>query len=248
MCSSDLQGLLQALLVRPIAGDPTGATHEIIAGERRFRAAQLAGLTDVPVMIKDVDDQAAAAMALIENMQREDLNPLEEALGIQRLIKEFQFTHEQAADAVGRSRSAVSNLLRLLNLAKPVQAMLMAGGIDMGHARALLAVDPATQITLGNEIIAQGLSVRETEKRVVRATTGKSGVPAAAREKSRDLVRLEDEKRSDLQGTGLGLWGVKLLVETMGGEIRVESCQEAGARFTIRIPPLQAPRQKEERV
>ncbi len=195
------QGLLQALLVRPIAGDPTGATHEIIAGERRFRAAQLAGLTDVPVMIKDVDDQAAAAMALIENMQREDLNPLEEALGIQRLIKEFQFTHEQAADAVGRSRSAVSNLLRLLNLAKPVQAMLMAGGIDMGHARALLAVDPATQITLGNEIIAQGLSVRETEKRVVRATTGKSGVPAAAREKSRDLVRLEEELSDALATT-----------------------------------------------
>lgn len=115
------QGLLQAILVRPISDGKSGVTHEIIAGERRFRAAQLVGLTEVPVLIKEVDDKAAAAMALIENMQREDLNPLEEAQGIQRLINEFNFTHEQAAGSVGRSRSAVSNLLRLLNLAKPVQ-------------------------------------------------------------------------------------------------------------------------------
>ena len=155
------QGLLQALLVRPIRDAKNGATHEIIAGERRFRAAQLAGLKEVPVLVRDVDDKAAAAMALIENMQREDLNPLEEAQGIQRLIEEFSFTHEQAAASVGRSRSAVSNLLRLLNLAKPVQAMLMAGDLDMGHARALLAVDSATQITLGTQIVAKGLSVRE---------------------------------------------------------------------------------------
>ena len=199
------QGLLQALLVRPITDGRNGVTHEIIAGERRFRAAQLAGLTDVPVMIKEVDDQAAAAMALIENMQREDLNPLEEAQGIQRLIQEFSFTHEQAAESVGRSRSAVSNLLRLLNLAKPVQAMLMAGDIDMGHARALLAVDSATQIALANEIIAKRMSVRDAEKLVVRTTTGQTAASSAApKEKSRDLARLEEEL-SDALATSVSI-------------------------------------------
>ena len=188
------QGLLQAILVRPISHGKAGVTHEIIAGERRFRASQLAGLTEVPVLVREVDDQGAAAMALIENMQREDLNPLEEAQGIQRLIEEFKFTHEQAAESVGRSRSAVSNLLRLLNLAKPVQAMLMAGDIDMGHARALLAVDSATQIALANEVIAKRLSVRETEKLVVRATTeDPAGKGAKGKEKSRHLLRLEEE-------------------------------------------------------
>ena len=188
------QGLLQAILVRPINDGKPGVTHEIIAGERRFRASQLAGLTEVPVLVREVDDQGAAAMALIENMQREDLNPLEEAQGIQRLIEEFRFTHEQAAESVGRSRSAVSNLLRLLNLARPVQAMLMAGDIDMGHARALLAVDSATQIALANEVIAKRLSVRETEKLVVRATTEDQTVKGAkGKEKSRDLLRLEEE-------------------------------------------------------
>ncbi len=188
------QGLLQAILVRPISDGKAGVTHEIIAGERRFRASQLAGLSEVPVLVREVDDQGAAAMALIENMQREDLNPLEEAQGIQRLIEEFRFTHEQAAESVGRSRSAVSNLLRLLNLAKPVQAMLMAGDLDMGHARALLAVDSATQIALANQVIAKRLSVRETEKLVVRATTDDApGKGGAGREKSRDLLRLEEE-------------------------------------------------------
>lgn len=189
------QGLLQAILVRPIADGKAGITHEIIAGERRFRAAQLAGLTDVPVLVRDVDDQGAAAMALIENMQREDLNPLEEAQGIQRLIDEFHFTHEQAAQSVGRSRSAVSNLLRLLNLAKPVQSMLMAGDIDMGHARALLAVDAATQIALATEVVAKRMSVRDAEKLVVRHAAGQQGGAAgrAARDKSRDIVRLEEE-------------------------------------------------------
>jgi len=189
------QGLLQAILVRPISDGQQGVTHEIIAGERRFRAAQLAGLTEVPVLVRDVDDQGAAAMALIENMQREDLNPLEEAQGIQRLIDEFHFTHGQAAHSVGRSRSAVSNLLRLLNLAKPVQAMLMAGDIDMGHARALLAVDAATQIALANEVVAKRMSVRDAEKLVVRHTAGqlpgKNG--AGGKEKSRDITRLEEE-------------------------------------------------------
>jgi ParB family chromosome partitioning protein len=188
------QGLLQAILVRPIEGGPKGVDYEIIAGERRFRAAQLAGLTEVPVIVKDVDDQAAAAMALIENMQREDLNPLEEAQGIKRLIDDFSFTHEQAATSVGRSRSAVSNLLRLLSLCKPVQAMLMANELDMGHARALLSVDSATQISLATQIISQRLSVREAEKLVVRATTGPIERQAAAtKEKSRDVTRLEEE-------------------------------------------------------
>jgi ParB family chromosome partitioning protein len=196
------QGLLQAILVRPISDGKSGVTHEIIAGERRFRAAQLVGLTEVPVLIKEVDDKAAAAMALIENMQREDLNPLEEAQGIQRLINEFNFTHEQAAGSVGRSRSAVSNLLRLLNLAKPVQGMLMAGDIDMGHARALLAVDSATQITLANQIVGRRLSVREAEKLVVRTTTGQDvSKGGKTKEKSRDLERLEEELSDALATT-----------------------------------------------
>jgi len=189
------QGLLQAILVRPIASPNGQARYEIIAGERRFRAAQLAGLTEVPVLVKEVDDEATAAMALIENIQREDLNPLEEAQGIHRLIADFNFTHEQAATAVGRSRSAVSNLLRLLNLAKPVQTMLMAGDIDMGHARALLATDAATQITLANQIVAKRLSVRDAEKLVVRSTMeqGVGKARAGEKEKSRDITRLEEE-------------------------------------------------------
>ncbi|HZX28056.1 MAG TPA: ParB/RepB/Spo0J family partition protein [Telluria sp.] len=185
------QGIMQPVLVRPIAGD----RYEIIAGERRFRAAQIAGLDTIPVLVRDVDDQAAAAMALIENIQREDLNPLEEAQGIQRLINEFHFTHEQAANSVGRSRSAVSNLLRLINLAAPVQTMLMAGDIDMGHARALLAVDSATQITLANQVVAKRLSVRETEKLVARALDEANSPQGAKREKEKsgDIVRLEEE-------------------------------------------------------
>lgn len=186
------QGVMQPILVRPVAHN--GVDHyEIIAGERRFRAAQLAGLSEIPVLVKDVDDQAAAAMALIENIQREDLNPLEEAQGIHRLITDFSFTHEQAAGAVGRSRSAVSNLLRLLNLAKPVQTMLMAGDIDMGHARALLAVDAANQITLANQIVAKRMSVREAEKLVTRSTAEQPNKARTTREKSRDIARLEEE-------------------------------------------------------
>ncbi len=189
------QGIMQPVLVRPIDVSSSGARYEIIAGERRFRAAQLAGLDEIPVLVREVDDQNAAAMALIENIQREDLNPLEEAQGIARLISEFSFTHEQAAQAVGRSRSAVSNLLRLVNLAQPVQTMLMAGDIDMGHARALLAVDAASQIALANQVIAKRLSVRETEKMVARALEEQNAPPVAARqkEKSGDIVRLEEE-------------------------------------------------------
>ncbi|MHA4868740.1 ParB/RepB/Spo0J family partition protein [Duganella sp. PWIR1] len=185
------QGIMQPILVRPVGKDK----YEIIAGERRFRAAQLAGLEVLPVLVRDVDDQAAAAMALIENMQREDLNPLEEAQGIHRLITDFSFTHEQAATAVGRSRSAVSNLLRLMNLASPVQTMLMAGDIDMGHARALLAVDAATQINLANMVVAKRLSVRETEKLVAKTVEELKSAPkeARAKEKSGDITRLEEE-------------------------------------------------------
>jgi ParB family chromosome partitioning protein len=191
------QGIMQPILVRPVGTDKlTGSVkYEIIAGERRFRAAQLAGLEVLPVLVRDVDDQAAAAMALIENMQREDLNPLEEAQGIHRLITDFSFTHEQAANAVGRSRSAVSNLLRLMNLANPVQTMLMAGDIDMGHARALLSVDAASQINLANTVVAKRLSVRETEKLVARTLEEQKAAPAEARqkEKSGDIQRLEEE-------------------------------------------------------
>lgn len=154
------QGVMQPLLVRLVSA----GRYEIIAGERRFRAATLAGLTEVPVLVSGADDRAAAAMALVENMQREDLNPLEESQGLARLIEEFGFTHEQAAKAVGKSRSAITNLLRLSQLAKPVQAMLLAGEIDMGHARALLPLPGASQIALAQRIAAQGLSVREAER------------------------------------------------------------------------------------
>ena len=184
------QGIMQPVLVRPV----DGGRYEIIAGERRFRAAQLAGLDQIPVLVREVDDQAAAAMALIENIQREDLNPLEEAQGIARLISDFDFTHEQAATAVGRSRSAVSNLLRLVNLAQPVQTMLMAGDIDMGHARALLSVDNASQIALASHVVSKRLSVRETEKLVARALEEQATSSAPRqKEKSGDIVRLEEE-------------------------------------------------------
>jgi ParB family chromosome partitioning protein len=181
------QGLMQPLLVRPVGRDQ----YELIAGERRWRAAQIAGLAEVPVLIREVADNAALAMALIENIQREDLNPIEEAAGLQRLVDEFRMTHEQAADAVGRSRSATTNLLRLLKLAKPVQAMLMEGALEMGHARALLALDGARQIEAANRIAARGLSVRESEALGTRLLRG----PAARRKQKtdRDLARLEEE-------------------------------------------------------
>lgn len=192
------QGLMQPILVRPVSADK----YEIIAGERRFRAARLAGLDEVPVLVRDVPDQAAAAMALIENIQREDLNPLEEAQGIQRLLDEFNFTHERAAESVGRSRSAVSNLLRLLNLASPVQTMLLAGDLDMGHARALLAVDAATQITLANQVVNKRMSVRETEKLVTTATKAAPAVKARANQDGgRDTRRLEEELSDLLAAT-----------------------------------------------
>jgi ParB family chromosome partitioning protein len=191
------QGVMQPVLVRAVAGSGGGAAgaYEIIAGERRVRAARLAGLDEIPVLVKDVPDEAAAVMALIENIQREDLNPLEEAQGLQRLVSEFKLTHEQAASAVGRSRSAASNLLRLLNLAAPVQQMLMAGDMDMGHARALLSLDNAHQILSANEIVARKLSVRDAEKLVARAQNSgrQSPLLRVKKDKPRDLVRLEEQ-------------------------------------------------------
>ncbi len=206
------QGIMQPILVRRLSdadaelkrsqqspdfnsgGGVVRPVYEIIAGERRFRAAKLAGLDSVPVLVREVPNESAAAMALIENIQREDLNPLEEAQGVQRLIKEFGLTHETAAQAVGRSRSATSNLLRLLNLAEPVQTMLMAGDIDMGHARALLALDKATQITAGNQIAAKKMSVREAES-LVRKISAEFSLVAVKpkKDKSRDLKRVEEE-------------------------------------------------------
>ena len=215
--SIKVQGIMQPILVRRLSDEdsrlrrkeqaeqiPAAAgaqarlnqpVFEIIAGERRFRAAKLAGLDSVPVLVRDVTDQATAAMALIENMQREDLNPLEEAYGLQRLIKEFGLTHETAAQAVGRSRSAASNLLRLLNLAEPVQTMLMAGDLDMGHARALLSLERGTQITAANQIAAKKMSVREAES-LVKKLSAEFELTASAKpkkEKSRDLKRVEEE-------------------------------------------------------
>jgi len=188
------QGIMQPILVRQLHDGPNTGKYEIIAGERRSRAAKLAGLETVPVLVRDVPNEAAAAMALIENIQREDLNPLEEAQGLQRLIKEFGLTHELAAQAVGRSRSAASNLLRLLNLADPVQSMLMAGDIDMGHARALLALDRATQITAANQISAKKMSVREAESLVKKLSAEFNLVPQKPKsEKSRDIKRVEEE-------------------------------------------------------
>jgi ParB family transcriptional regulator, chromosome partitioning protein len=213
------QGLMQPILVRPLGDTPavgaaiapsapgvakTPARYEIIAGERRARAAHLAGLVHVPVLVKTVPDEAAAAMSLIENIQREDLNPLEEAQGLQRLVQEFGLTHEQAAQSVGRSRSAASNLLRLLQLAEPVQQWLMAGDLDMGHARALLPLPRADQVQQAQAVVARQLSVRETERlvqQVLAAASRSQAQPASAPERgsrsaaapSRDVLRLQEQ-------------------------------------------------------
>ena len=181
------QGLMQPVLVRPVDRE----RYELIAGERRWRAAQMAGLQEIPALVREVADESALAMSLIENIQRENLNPMEEAAGLQRLVDEFRMTHEQAADAVGRSRSATTNLLRLLRLAKPVQGMVMEGVLEMGHARALLSVDGARQIEAANRIAARGLSVREAEALVNKMQRGQTA--RRARKTDRDLARLEEE-------------------------------------------------------
>ncbi|MCD6680823.1 MAG: ParB/RepB/Spo0J family partition protein [Burkholderiaceae bacterium] len=206
-------GVMQPIVVRPIGA----GRWEIIAGERRFRAAGLAGLAEVPVVVREVSDEQALAMALIENLQREDLNPLEQAQAIRRLTSEFGYSHEQAADALGRSRSATTNLLRLLQLAEPVQTMLLAGDLDMGHARALLAVDRAEQILLAQRVVDKRLSVRETEQLVQRALAqaqqdGNDGATRPRRAADRDVERLQERiadalatpvtLRSDARGRG----------------------------------------------
>lgn len=196
-----VNGLMQPITVRAI----DSSRYEIIAGERRYRAAGIAGLTEVPVLIIEVDDKTALSLSLIENIQREDLNPLEEAQGLQRLISEFQYTHDTCATAIGRSRSAVSNLLRLLNLAPAVQTMLLAGDIDMGHARALLSLDSAQQVMLAQEVNARRLSVRDTEKRVQAILKGEeeSG-KSKIRVVSGDIIRLE-QQLSDSLGAAVSL-------------------------------------------
>lgn len=187
------QGLIQPISVRPVGG----GRYEIIAGERRWRACQIAGLTELPVLVRDIPDDAALAMSLIENIQRENLNPLEEAAGLQRLIDEFNMTHQQAADAVGRSRSATTNLLRLLQLAKPAQDMLMAGDIEMGHARALLPLPKGEQGRVAALVVDKGWSVRETERLVARELNPPAK-KANAKQANRDLERLEEELADNL--------------------------------------------------
>lgn len=210
------QGLIQPISVRPVIG----GRFEIIAGERRWRAAQIAGLAEVPVLIRDIPDDAALAMSLIENIQREDLNPLEEAAGIQRLIDEFRMTHQQAADAVGRSRSAASNLLRLLQLAKPAQDMLMAGDIEMGHARALLPLSKGEQSRIAALVADKGFSVRETE-RLVGRELNPPAKKSSERKPDRDLLRLEEE-----------------LSDRLGATVKISANRKGGGSLSIRFGSL----------
>ena len=212
-------GVMQPILVRPI----DGGRFEIVAGERRWRAAQRAGLAAVPALVKAVPDQSALALALIENIQREDLNPLEQANGIHRLIAEFGLTHDAAAKAVGRSRSAVSNLLRLRDLAKPVQAYLMGGQLDMGHARALLALPAAQQTAAASRVVAQRLSVRETERLVHQfAHPSRRGGKRHARAADPDLARLEET-----------------LAETLGAKVTIEAKAGGAGKLTIAYSSLE---------
>lgn len=211
------QGLMQPITVRPVGG----GKHEIIAGERRWRAAQIAELTEVPVIIRDIPDEAALAMSLIENIQREDLNPLEEAMGIQRLIDEFGMTHQQAADALGRSRPATSNLLRLLQLQESVRELLMVGDIEMGHARALLALAPADQILVGNQVVAKRLSVRDTEKLVNSRLHPKDAKTARRAEASQDLLRLEED-----------------LSDKLGARVKIKANKKGAGAITIEFGNL----------
>lgn len=209
------QGVMQPLLVRRLVLEDS-ESFEVIAGERRLRAAIKAGLDEVPVIVKDVDDEQAAIMALIENIQREDLNPMEEARGVKRLLDEFALTHEQIASAIGRSRSATSNLLRLLNLAQPVQEMVLQGSIDMGHARALLSLEPADQIQAANLILAKRLSVRETENLVSRGLH-RSATTVSKKEKvNSDLVRMQDR-----------------LADEFGTKVQIKANQKGAGQLTL---------------
>lgn len=213
------QGLIQPISVRPLP--ESAGRYEIIAGERRWRAAQIAGLQEVPVLIRDIADDAVLAMSLIENIQREDLNPLEEAAGLQRLIDEFHMTHQQAAEAVGRSRSAATNLLRLLQLAKPAQDMLMAGDIEMGHARALLALPKAEQGRVAAMVVEKAYSVRETERLVARELNPALAKSSQRQAPDRDLQRLEEE-----------------LADSLGAEVKLVANRKGSGSLSIRFSSL----------
>ena len=213
------QGLVQPIIVRPL-GAGASTPYEIIAGERRWRASQIAGLKEVPVHVHHIPDEAALAMALIENIQREDLNPLEEAQGLRRLIEEFKLTHQQAAEAVGRSRSAATNLLRLLELADPVQDLLMFGRIDMGHARALLGLAGVEQVAVAQQVVLKGLSVRETEALVRRRQTSKpAGKPVGG--ESADVTRLSEK-----------------LADSLGAEVKIAANKRGAGKITINFESL----------
>jgi ParB family transcriptional regulator, chromosome partitioning protein len=207
------QGVIQPIVVRQLAG----GQYEIIAGERRWRAAQLAELRDVPVVVRDVDDRSVIAMALIENIQREDLNPLEEATSLHRLIDEFDLTHQQAADAVGRSRAAVSNLLRLLELPEAIRKLLEAGQLEMGHARALLTLPANLAIALAQLAASEQLSVREVERRAQQAGKNKPAVkPAAPAPSNADIETLERE-----------------IGEHLGAKVQVSHSKKGSGRLVI---------------
>jgi ParB family chromosome partitioning protein len=210
------QGIMQPILVRPIANK----RYEIIAGERRWRASQIAGLGEVPVQIRDIPDESALVMSLIENIQREDLNPLEEAAGIQRLIEEFGMSHQQAADSVGRSRPSASNLLRLLQLTKPAQDMLMAGDIDMGHARALLPLSKPEQARIAALIADKGLSVREAERLVAHELNPPTR-PQEHQKPNRDLARLEES-----------------VADALGATVKITANRKGAGAVTIRFSNL----------
>jgi len=210
-----MQGLMQPILVRPVSEE----RYEIIAGERRWRAAKMAGLSEVSTLIREIPDEAALAMALIENIQRENLNPLEEALGLQRLIDEFAMTHQQAADAVGRSRPAASNLLRLLQLAPAVQELLMRGDVDMGHARALLPLAGDLQVQLAQRVVQKGLSVRETERLVQYALRPPKELPS--RKPDRDVLRLQEE-----------------LADLLGAQVAIRANQRGAGKVLIEFGDL----------
>ena len=208
------QGVMQPILVRAFDSTPGAERYEIVAGKRRWRAAQLAGLSEVPVLVRRIPDEQALEMALIENIQRENLNPLEEAQGLLRLIDEFGLTHQQAADAVGRSRPAATNLLRLLQLTATVQEMLMSGKLDMGHARALLPLAGAQQVALAQRIVQKGLSVREAERLVQHLLNPPK--KAAEKDVDRDLLRLQEE-----------------LSDGLGANVAIRSNKKGAGKVTI---------------
>ena len=215
--SMQAQGVLQPVVVRPVGESGGEKRFEIIAGERRWRAAQMAGLETIPAVIKDVPDEAAIAMSIIENIQREDLNPLEEARGIQRLISEFRLTHQAAAEAVGRSRATVSNLIRLTELSDKVKGLLEARELDMGHARALLAIgNPADQYEAARQVMRNGLSVRATEQLVRKILSGTKKKTTHAKSKDKDIQRLEMD-----------------LTDKLGAKVRIDHTAKGSGKVTI---------------